>query len=77
MSRRRSQNTEVGSQNEKLIFRFAQDNRSGPKGAANKEAGGIAKKGKLRNEAKRLLWLNKIRFWLWKTKPIKPRSCNG
>ena len=28
---------------------------------------------KLRNKAKRLLWLNNLHFWLQKAKPPKPR----
>ena len=37
----------------------------------------VAKRGKLRNEAKRLLGINGLHFWLRKTKPKKatgPRS---
>jgi len=33
----------------------------------------VEKKVKLRNKAKRLLWLSKIHVWVRKTKPPKPR----
>jgi hypothetical protein len=47
------------------------------KRAADGRMVGSRKRAKLRNEAKRLLWLNKIRFWVRKTKPKKPRGREG
>jgi hypothetical protein len=65
--RRRSQETEVRSQNEKRMLRVAENN--GQDESSERRSGGFAKKGKLRNEAKRSLWLNGLRFLVRKTKP--------